>query len=105
MRSILKWTLSIVGILVGLFVVFSIVLIVYMNIANREVERTCNYIEKNRTNSNVLKEVREANFVGPDFENEGVILHNYYVKWIHEPTCVVKTSPDGNILSVTFLPD
>lgn len=105
MRSIFKWTLRIVGILVGLFVVFSIALIVYMNIDSREVEKTCEYIEKNRTNPNVLKEVREANFVGPDFENPGVILHVYSVSFLLGPTCAVKTSPDGNILSVTFLPD
>ena len=88
-------------ILVGLILIF----IVYANVTGREIEKICTYINDHIKDPNVLSQVREADFTGPNvWEGKGSI-YVYSVKWIGGPSCTVNISSTGEIVGAHFLID
>src|SRR5262245_22503742 len=103
--KLLKYILYGLGILVGMFLLSIPVVATYMNITGREIEKVCASINNHINDPNVLSQVREADYTGPNLNVGEGSIYRYTVKWMGGPSCTVTLSREGKIIEALFLPD
>jgi hypothetical protein len=94
-----------IGILGTILLSLMVLLIVYMNVKGREVEKVCTYVNDHIEDPNVLSQVREADYTGPNLNVGEGSIYLYSVKWIGGPSCTVTLSREGKIVQARFLID